>query len=119
MLDRRDGDRRADQRAVAVRPRVHRVDHTRTMTGVVTETVALPPATTTSEQVLAVPLPTGAPTTSSDIRLFQDPPSEPAETTTTTAEPTRTAFVSTTSSTPTVTPTTVTLVPTSPSLKAT
>ncbi|CAL9660045.1 hypothetical protein SUDANB95_06936 [Actinosynnema sp. ALI-1.44] len=100
-------------------PRVHRVDHTRTMTSVVTETVALPPAATTSEQVLAVPLPTGAPTTSSDIRLFQDPPSEPAGTTTTTAEPTRTAFVSTTSSTPPVTPTTVTLVPTSPSLKAT
>ncbi|XVV03921.1 sigma-70 family RNA polymerase sigma factor [Actinosynnema sp. CA-248983] len=98
-------------------PQVHRVDHTRVHTSVVTETVSVAP-TTTSGQVLAVPVPSGAPATSSEVRLFQDPPSEPV-TTTTTTEPTKTVFVSTTSPTPTVTPTTVTLTPTSSSLKPT
>ncbi|MEJ2852536.1 MULTISPECIES: sigma-70 family RNA polymerase sigma factor [unclassified Saccharothrix] len=97
---------------------VHRVDHTQVRTRVVTETVTAGPERT-SEQVLAVPVPSGAPTTSSEVRLFQDPTSEPVTTTTTTVEPTKTAFVSTTSSAPTVTPTTVTLTPTSASLKAT
>ncbi|MFI9810802.1 sigma-70 family RNA polymerase sigma factor [Saccharothrix variisporea] len=100
---------------------VHRVDHTQVRTSVVTETVTERP-TSSSQQVLAVPVPSGAPTTSSEVRLFQEPPNEPVATTattTTTAEPTKTAFVSTTSAAPTVTPTTVTLSPTSSSLKAT
>ncbi|NUT91156.1 MAG: sigma-70 family RNA polymerase sigma factor [Saccharothrix sp.] len=97
---------------------VHRVDHTEVRTSVVTETVTGAP-TSTTEQVLAAPLPSGAPTTSSEVRLFQDPTSEPVTTTTTTTEPTKTAFASTTSAAPPVTPTTVTLTPTSSSLKPT
>ncbi|WP_433267033.1 sigma-70 family RNA polymerase sigma factor [Actinosynnema sp. CS-041913] len=73
------------------------------------ETVAL-----TSSPSPAPDAPPGEITPTGEYRLFHDPSGSPAGTTTTTAEPTKTALLTTTTTPPihTVTPTTVTLHPT-------